>query len=353
MVWILLTLVYGLLKGTREIAKKKALQKNTVLEVLVLYTILSFLMVLPSARGVTDIDSKLLWPVLLKSAVIFAAWMFSFVAIKHMPISLVGVLDMSRVLFASLLGYAVLKEPASPNQIAGLVTVCVGLYALRFVGRREKKTAQGKMEKDAGGSEETSKPAVGIKTETGNGIKAKTANGIKAENEIGAETGDESKIKAETEVEVQKSSEELKTEQPKTIYIIMVFASCILNAISATLDKVLMKDMNSGQLQFWYMLFLVVFYLIYVLVTRMKLNWKSLLTNGWIWALSLMIVVADRCLFIANGISESRLTVMTLIKQTGCIVTIIGGKLIFHEKNILYKLFCGIIVIIGIVLAVL
>ena len=168
--------------------------------------------------------------------------------------------------------------------------------------------------------------------------------------ETTAEGISEACIKAETTAEgITKAG--IK-EEAKTKYIIMVFASCILNAVSATLDKVLMKDMNSGQLQFWYMFFLVVFYLIYMLVTRMKLNWRSLLANGWIWALSLMIVVADRCLFIANGIPESRLTVMTLIKQTGCIVTIIGGKYIFHEKNILYKLLCGIVIIIGIVLAV-
>ena len=48
----------------------------------------------------------------------------------------------------------------------------------------------------------------------------------------------------------------------------------------------------------------------------------------------------------------SRITVMTLIKQSGCIVTIIGGRIFFHEKNTLYKLICAGIILAGIVIAV-
>ena len=47
MTWILLTLVYGLLKGGREISKKKAMDRNTVMEVLLIYTLIGFLMVVP------------------------------------------------------------------------------------------------------------------------------------------------------------------------------------------------------------------------------------------------------------------------------------------------------------------
>ena len=45
MVWILLVLLYGLLKGSREISKKKAMDKNSVMEVLFTYTLISFILV--------------------------------------------------------------------------------------------------------------------------------------------------------------------------------------------------------------------------------------------------------------------------------------------------------------------
>ena len=42
MIWMSLVLLYGLLKGARELAKKKAMESNSVMEVLFLYTLLSF-----------------------------------------------------------------------------------------------------------------------------------------------------------------------------------------------------------------------------------------------------------------------------------------------------------------------
>ncbi len=284
MMWILLVLVYGLLKGTREIAKKKALQKNTVIEVLVFYTLLSFLMVVPDCGNAMGIHPVMLIPIAFKSFIIFVAWICSFKAIKMLPISFVGIVDMSRVLFATLLGYIVLHEEVTPGKVCGLVLVCLGLLMLK--GRK-------------------------------------------------------------------KQADPDKEEKIQPFYLAILIVSCILNSVSGLMDKILMKELNSSQLQFWYMLFLVAFYGIYVIATKTKIDCKGLLKNGWVWALSIMFVVADRCLFIANGMPESKVTIMTLIKQSGCVVTILGGKFIFHEKNITYKMICAAVVVTGIVVAVL
>ena len=66
-----------------------------------------------------------------------------------------------------------------------------------------------------------------------------------------------------------------------------------------------------------------------------------------------MFIIGDKALFIANGMTDSRITIMTLIKQSCCIVTILSGKFIFKEKNVGYKFFCASIIIIGIVISVL
>ena len=66
-----------------------------------------------------------------------------------------------------------------------------------------------------------------------------------------------------------------------------------------------------------------------------------------------MFVIGDKALFIANGAGESRITIMTLIKQSCCIVTILAGKVIFKEKQVGYKLFCAAVIIVGIVVSVL
>ena len=136
------------------------------------------------------------------------------------------------------------------------------------------------------------------------------------------------------------------------LYVVMAFASCMLNALSGLLDKILMKDISSTQLQLWYMLFLVLFYLVYILVSRTKIQLRSVMRNKWVWMLSFLFVIADRALFVANGMPGSRITVMTLLKQAGCIVTILAGRYLFKEKNTTHKIICAVIIIAGIVIGV-
>ncbi len=296
MLWIWLTLLYGVIKGTREIIKKKSMEKNTILEVLFVYTLLSFLMVTPGASQVGGVPwQDMIW-IAVKSFVIFVAWIFSFKAIKKMPISLYGLLDLSRVIFSTLMGVVFLKEGMTLWQTVGLVLVCAGLLLYRY---------------QTGG-----KRLFGKRNGTAEPVTKEPAE--------------------------------------KVGFKIVCFAllSCLLNGVSGTMDKVLMQRMTSTQLQFWYMLFLVLFYLAYILITRTKIRLWSALKNYWIWILSLIFVIGDKALFIANQSTDSKVTIMTLLKQAGCIVTILAGKFIFKEKNIGYKLFCAGVIITGIVLSV-
>lgn len=286
MLWILLVLMYGILKGVREIVKKKALEKNSTIEVLFMYTLLSFLIVLPDVRNAVGVKPGFYFYISMKSFVIFLAWMFSFKAIRKMPISLYGVLDLSRVMFATLLGVAVLHEVLSWHQMVGLLFVSAGLLLLKYKPRRLREAAVGE----------------------GQGVSV--------------------------------------------AYVVMAFASCMLNAVSGLLDKILMKEISSSQLQFWYLFFLMLFYLLYILFTRTKINIGSVVRNKWVWMLSILIVIADRALFIANGMPGSRITVMTLLKQAGCVVTILAGRYLFKEKETTHKMVCALIIIVGIAVGV-
>lgn len=280
MTWMLLTLLYGVFKGIREIVKKKSLEKSTVMEVLFFYTLFGFLFLIPQTKAAMGVPVAQLPWIGVKSFVIFLAWIASFHAIKKIPISLYGILDLSRVLFATLLGVIVLGEELTVYQTVGLFLVAGGLLLLK----RKKSDSE---------------------------------------------------------------------EDIKVKYILFAFASCLLNAFSGLMDKILTRTVTSVQLQYWYMLFLVLFYGLYLIISKTKVDWKNVWKNHWIWILSLLFIVADRALFNANAMEESKITVMTLIKQSGCIVTILAGKFIFKETNIRYKLFCAFIIILGIVIGVL
>ena len=144
-------------------------------------------------------------------------------------------------------------------------------------------------------------------------------------------------------------------QKANTVYILLVLVSCLMNAVSEILDKYLMGggNLSSGQLQFWYMLFLVVLYLGYMLVSKTKINWKNLFKNYWLIIMSVLFVFGDKALFEACKYENSSVIAMTLIKQCSVLITIIGGRIVFKEKHTLYKLLCAAIIISGIVISVL
>lgn len=277
-IWIFLALAYGIIKGFRELIKKQALARSSVMEVLFFYTLIGFIFVLPDARGALGVTAHQLMLTAVKSFLIFAAWILSFRAVEKLPVSLYGVMDLSRVIFATLLSVTILGEAFTPMGAVGFGLVLLGLLLVNL--RR-------------GGVSESA-PAK---------------------------------------------------------YIIMTVISCFLNSVSEILDKILMQDMTSGQLQFWYMLFMTLMYAAYLIATRTKVSVKTLKSNYWILLLSILFILGDRALFAANGNPNSKVIVMTLLKQAAVMITIIGGRIFYKEKNTLYRLICALVIVAGIVVA--
>ncbi len=129
--------------------------------------------------------------------------------------------------------------------------------------------------------------------------------------------------------------------------------NCLLTAVSETMDKVLMRYMESSQLQFWFMFFMVVLYGAVLLFRRERISVKALKTNYWIPLMSISLVLGDRLLFEANASPASEMTLMTVIKQSAVVVTVLTGYFAFGEKQLGYKLFCTAITLAGIFIAVL
>lgn len=143
------------------------------------------------------------------------------------------------------------------------------------------------------------------------------------------------------------------TKGASFVVIIASILNCFFNAVSGTMDKVLMRYMSSSQLQFWFMLFSSLIYGVILLIRKEKVSVKCIKTNYWIPIMSASLIIGDRLLFIANASPQSEVTLMTVIKQSSVIVSVLMGYLIFKEKHILYKLFCAAIVLSGILIAIL
>lgn len=277
--WIIFIFIYSFLKGSREGMKKAALKKSSSSEILFFYTLIGFILTIPFSKDAFSLAPIYIFYVFLKSAVVCTAWIFAFIAIDKMSVSLYGITDLSRMVFSTLLGVIVLGESFTLPKAIGVILVITGLMLANL-----KKTSSG-------------------------------------------------------------------TKEITLPVLIAVLLNCFLNAVSGTMDKVLMKYMLSSQLQFWFMLFTTVIYGAILLVKREKISIKTLKTNYWVPLMSISLIIGDRLLFEANASPLSEVTVMTVIKQSSVIVTVLTGWLVFKEKHILYKMMCTLIVLSGIFIA--
>ena len=282
--WIAQAALYGVLKGGRDVMKKLALKKSSIVEVLFFYTLLSLVLLLPDTKEAIGIfnGSGLYLPLIfVKSAIIYIAWMCSFKAIEKLPIGFYGLMDMSRVVITSLLSIILFGESITLGKIIGMILVTDGLVMLNV-----------------------------------------------SKNSFGG-------------------------EDVKMRYIVLTLVSCLANSCSEIFDKWFMRPetgVTPAQLQFWYMLFLTVFYLLHIIVKRIKIDWSMIYKNYWLVLLAVMFVIGDRALFNANRVGD--VIPLTLLKQGAVIVTILGGKLVFKEKNTVFKLLCAVVVICGIVVGI-
>ena len=297
--WIPLILFYGICKSFREALKKKAMQTCSVIEVLFFYTFFAFLLTIPFSIGQNIFSISLNYhiAILLKAFAIFIAWLCALSAMKRLPLSVYCVMDMSRMLFSILLGIIILGESLGGwLQGIGLLLVLSGVLLVNL--KRER------------------------------------------------ETGEKTTYKA----------------------IPLVVLSCILNAFSAVLDKFALSTLpnrwffgseilTDAQMQFWYMLYLTSFYGIYILVRmalkKEKIDVVKCLKCPWIYILSILFMLADKAMFIANSSPYSKVFTLTVLQQVSVIVTIILGKLIYKEKHILYRLGCAALIIVGIIISLL
>lgn len=279
-IWIFFVVIYSVLKGSRDVLKKAALKKSSSTEILFFYTLIGTILALPFSLDAFSLYPIYIFFAFLKAGIVCTAWLFSFAALKNMSVSLYGIMDLSRMVFSTLLGIFVLGETFTWQKGVGVTLVIFGLMLVNL-----KKN----------------------------------------------------------------------TENKNMTFLVLVFAllNCFFNAVSGTMDKILMKYMTSSQLQFWFMFFMTLIYGVIILIKKEKISLKNVKTNYFIPVMSLSLIIGDRFLFEANKNPLSQVTLMTVIKQSSVFVTVLCGYFIFKEKHILYKLFCCLIVLLGIFIALL
>lgn len=139
--WILASAVF---LAFYDLAKKASVRENAVLPVLLCSTIFgcaAFLAgVAASGRGfalVSAIDARVFWLSAIKSVIVATSWIFTFCALRTLPISIATPIRASAPALVFLLAFFLYGERPSLLQGLGMATVFAGYFVFSWAGKHE------------------------------------------------------------------------------------------------------------------------------------------------------------------------------------------------------------------------
>jgi bacterial/archaeal transporter family protein len=148
--WIVASLLSALLLGVYELCTKHAVENNAVIPVLFFSTLsgatvwVVLLLIEALAPGllpkslITDpLTATQHCQLLLKSAIVGASWVFTYFALKHLPLSIGSPIRATSPLWTLAGAVLILGERPSGLQTAGILTTLASFVALSFAGARE------------------------------------------------------------------------------------------------------------------------------------------------------------------------------------------------------------------------
>lgn len=142
--WIELAIASALLLGAYDFIKKISLNKNSVLMVLTVTTVLSALITLPFlVTGYEPFESGSFtpwqgeWRLFLKAVIVTISWLSGLAALKYLPLTTAGTLKAMRPVFVVLLSVLFLGERLNAWQTVGVMLAFVAFFLLSSASSRE------------------------------------------------------------------------------------------------------------------------------------------------------------------------------------------------------------------------
>lgn len=154
MQWVLLSLVSAFLLGFYDIFKKSTVVNNAIIPVLFYSTMISALIFVPfiivswlcpSVFSEGSLKIFYMEPLTFrqhllifgKTAIILVSWMFSYSAMKHLPITVVGPVNQLRPAISLILLFIIFRESLNVTQWTGVVLALVSFWLMGRSGKKE------------------------------------------------------------------------------------------------------------------------------------------------------------------------------------------------------------------------
>ncbi len=148
--WLILALCSALFLGGYEVARKGALVDNAPVPILLSASVggwCALALSLVAARGsafssryhldLVPLDGAQHGAILIKAAIVSTSWVFAYISVKHLPITVAGPLRAISPALTVLGALALFQEQPTSTQWLGMAVMFAGYFALSRATKRE------------------------------------------------------------------------------------------------------------------------------------------------------------------------------------------------------------------------
>ena len=301
--WILFAGLYGIIIGFYTVVRKIASDKSNILLMIAMSSSLGVLLVSWTIPEAFAIDGVGVAVVLGKATIIIVAWVLELLAFKYYYMSSLQPIKAINVVITFFLSLLIFNEPFIWWKLFGVFAIFTALILLNLYDRKILQRLVPKWR--------------------------------------------------EKHNSVEQLAEGEKKEQKQVLAIFLFIGSCLLNTASGILDKFFLEQYSASQLQFWFLLFLSVIAWIIIIILSIKqrkiLLRKSDWKNWYIYLSGLLLVVADRFLFMALADPTVLVSEVSMLKQLSTVTAVIFGGILYKEPGLKFKLIFLAVILVGIV----
>ncbi len=148
--WIALAFISAALLGFYDASKKSSLRDNAVIPILFLNTLFCACLMAPfiimsACGGIDPASDFFVAPIsaaqhrliLLKSLIVLSSWLLGYIAIKHLPLTIVGSVNATRPVLTIVGALLVFGEDLNAWQWAGVILGALSFYLMSRSGSKE------------------------------------------------------------------------------------------------------------------------------------------------------------------------------------------------------------------------
>lgn len=137
--WIVFSILCAMCKGIYECSKKKAIEENSIYEVLAWFSLISFLLLALTTKIVWKIELVYIFFILIKSLFVVGSWILGMYALKRMSISLYSIFSLLKIVFSVILGIVFLGEEITITTLIGIIIVLFGMFLVNNISNNKEK----------------------------------------------------------------------------------------------------------------------------------------------------------------------------------------------------------------------